>query len=311
MILAYFREKTGVYVKKRRARRYEAEPLVLATAIRFYTGMRASEVCALRWSDLDRTRFPDEMVYQLRVERFAREDGSICSHIAREDWRRYRIVPVVPELAEMIEARRAFLMRQKGNEERPLDGRYMFPRRGRPGEHPAPCRPQDIRDACSKLLTYVDIPQLYVELPEESGVVETDINHYRGDMFRAHFAARATMLCGLTGGELAYVMGRAAPDTFSENYCDFSNGNAQLMLLHKLRRWSSPLAMNAHTTVRSKTGWIQRRSTIEQVKPMKDGAAVLEMTLEAGPEYAGGQVMIEVEHITGFQGDIVFIEGAD
>ena len=205
-ILAYFQEKTSVYVKKHRASRYEAEPLVLAAAIRFFTGMSAAEVCALRWSDLDRIRFPEEELYQLRVERYAREDGSVCSHAARDDWRRYRLIPVVPELVQMMEGRRLFLARQRDEDPKLLSGRYMFPRRGRPGDQPAPCRPQDIRNQCSKVLSRVNIAPLKLDLPEEKGRVEIDLNRYYGDQFRANFRLRASDTCGLTGGELASLV---------------------------------------------------------------------------------------------------------
>lgn len=306
-ILAYFQEKTSVYVKKHRASRYEAEPLVLAAAIRFFTGMSAAEVCALRWSDLVCIRFPEEKLYQLRVERYAREDGSVCSHAARDDWRRYRIIPVVPELVRMIEGRRLFLARQRQEDPEQLSGRYMFPRRGRPGDQPAPCRPRDVRNQCSKVLSQVNIAPLKLELPEEKGRVEIDLNRYYGDQFRANFRLRASDACGLTGGELAYLLGQAAPDTFSEHYCDFGNGMVQLKMLHKLQRWTTPLVEEFHAPARRREGWLKQRPVTERATPTKAGAAELELRLEAEPDYPGGQIRIEVEHSTGFEGDIVFL----
>ena len=305
-ILAYFQEKTSVYVKKHRASRYEAEPLVLAAAIRFFTGMSAAEVCALRWSDLDRIRFPEEELYQLRVERYAREDGSVCSHAARDDWRRYRLIPVVPELVQMMEGRRLFLARQRDEDPEQLSGRYMFPRRGRPGDQPAPCRPKDIRNQCSKVLSQVNIAPLKLDLPEEKGRVEIDLNRYYGDQFRANFRLRASDTCGLTGGELAYLLGQAAQDTFSEHYCDFGNGMVQLKMLHKLQRWTTPLVEEFHAPARHREGWLKQRPVTERAKPTKAGAAELELRLEGGPDYSGGQIRIEVKHSTGFEGDIMF-----
>jgi len=41
----------------------------------------------------------------------------------------------------------------------------------------------------------------------------------------------------LTNGEINYVVGVEAPDTFSRHYCDYSNDYIQLGIIQKLSRW--------------------------------------------------------------------------
>lgn len=81
----------------------------------------------------------------------------------------------------------------------------------------------------------------------------------------------------------------------------------QLKMLHKLQRWTTPLVEEFHAPARRREGWLKQRPVTERATPTKAGAAELELRLEAGPDYSGGQIRIEVEHSTGFEGDIVFL----
>lgn len=79
------------------------------------------------------------------------------------------------------------------------------------------------------------------------------------------------------------------------------------MMLHKLWRWTTLLVETPYAFAGRRESWLKRRPVTERAKPTKAGGAELELRLEAGPDYSGGQIRIEVEHSTGFEGDIVFL----
>ena len=43
----------------------------------------------------------------------------------------------------------------------------------------------------------------------------------------------------MTPGEIAYILGRQPPDTFSKHYCDYGNIESQTILVRKLMRWDA------------------------------------------------------------------------
>lgn len=79
------------------------------------------------------------------------------------------------------------------------------------------------------------------------------------------------------------------------------------MMLHKLRRWTKPLVETSYAPAGRREGCLKQRPVTERAKPTKAGGAELELRLEAGTDDPGGQIRIEVEHSTGFEGDIVFL----
>ena len=76
------------------------------------------------------------------------------------------------------------------------------------------------------------------------------------------------------------------------------------MMLHKLRRWTTPLVETSYAPAGRREGWLKRRPVTERAKSTKAGGAELELRLEAGTDDHGGQIRIEVEHRTGFEGDV-------
>lgn len=76
-------------------------------------------------------------------------------------------------------------------------------------------------------------------LPDAKNDLVTDFNCYHGDIFLSNFRHKANHLAFMTMGEICYMVGVNAPDTFSRHYCDYTNDYLQKEIVQKLCRWES------------------------------------------------------------------------
>ena len=88
-----------------------------------------------------------------------------------------------------------------------------------------------------ELIKLANIPENTIVLPDEKKDLISDFNRYHGDIFQTNFHDKASHSAFMTNGEINYVLGVDAPDTFSRHYCDFTNDFMQLGMIQKLRRW--------------------------------------------------------------------------
>lgn len=208
----------------------------LAVLIRFYTGMDLREICALTWSDF--VRIPRTEHYQLCISKFVTPMGELttdCNNAVNK----FRRVPLHPFVAELIlEYRRQLQVEGSKIED---EGRMpiILPKeKSKKREKVLFCKPTAVSAACKELLREVDIPEQILILPDENGQdIVTDIYKYYGDIFRSNFKYYANHICKLRRGEINYILGINAPDTFSKHYCDYLNDSVQDGMIRKLKRW--------------------------------------------------------------------------
>lgn len=224
-------------------KRYVRESLALGAAIRYFTGMRAREVCALLWEDL--IKLPNLDGWQFLVSKVLSDDGTLSSQSEQSEWDRFRRVPVPGALAEMLLERKRLLLGQ-GFDEKALQKQPLLlkaePRsENRNSDQLLHCTPRQLQNYCNKVIEQADIKEQMLSLPDrKTGVPRiVDANHYMGDLFQKNFQYAAKHTCGLTRGELAYVLGNTPQDTFSRHYCDYANNMIQYMMCKKLERWTA------------------------------------------------------------------------
>ena len=214
--------------------------ILLASAIRLFTGMSIREVAALKWRDF---RSIDGSVdYQFLITKFVDREGELMSHAEKQNWNRFRLVPSVSVLTSLLLSRRKYLLDQG------IDDDYLsecpivlgeeriqdMKKRKRVGH----CKPQLISKTCNELINLAHIPVNEIVLPDERNDLVTDLNRYLGDIFQSNFRDKANHEAYMTVGEINYVIGVNAPDTFSRHYCDYTNSFVQRGIIQKLRRWS-------------------------------------------------------------------------
>ena len=227
------------YVNAGCCRRCVVESVILASAIRLFTGIAIREVAALTWADF--THIPETDSFQLIISKIVDKKGKALSHSEKKLWKRYRVVPVASTLAILLLQRKRFLI-DNGIDKDYLERCPVILAEERLSEMKQKktmkyCKPSVISQSSRELLSKINMPQINVILPDDSNDLTTDFGRYHGDIFLSNFRHKANHVAFLTNGEINYITAVEAPDTFSKYYCDFMNDFIQLGIVEKLKRW--------------------------------------------------------------------------
>lgn len=274
--------------------------LFLAVAIRFFTGMAVREVAALKWGDY--SLIPGTDVYQLSIYKFVDSKGRLILHSERENWKRFRLIPVMRTLSYLLNERKQYLL-DKGIDEEYLKSCPIVMSEERISDlkgmkKVSHCRPSKVCDLSNKLVRTVINTENEVVLPDEENDLKTDFNRYHGDIFLSNFRHKANHAAYLTMGELNYIIGIDAPDTFSHHYCDFTNDFVQTAIAQKLRRWEWDYerAVSGKRVYKPSHGE-KVGNMVMGVGPYKHGVAAVDMIVE---NHSADDVQVEIKCSHGF-----------
>ena len=307
-ILAYVRGETDTAFGTRNALRFEVDSTLLLGPIHLFTGMSTREACALTWDDFK--KISGLHAYQLSVWKFILDDGSYTYQLdGKTSKYTYRKIPVAPLLADMINSRKNYMKTVLGFSERELQSLpiIMTSNAKNPTKHTKSpyCKYDDAIRICRMLVEKANIPTQELLLPGNGEEIVVDMNKYHGDIFYTNFRHRANHTCGLNRGELSYVVGNKAPDTFSQHYCDYANDLVQYSMVQKLNRWTyrhalqvesvPPITSNVSTFIRSTT-----------ISANHNGAQynTLSITLSSAQKAPGSYIDITIECDHGVTGSI-------
>ena len=298
-ILAYVREEGKSNFGIRKALLFEEDSTLLLGPIQLFTGMSTREVCALTWGDFE--TIPGLKVYRLLVYKHLSDEGTVIYHANGTACRK---VPVAPLLADMLNSRKTYLQATCGFTEAELQQLPII----MPGNKktlavlskPPYCKYDAAIRACRSLVEKADIPTQELVLPGDGDKeIVVDMNKYQGDIFYSNFKHRANHTCSFNRGELSYVVGNKAPDTFSQHYCDYTNDLVQYGMVQKLNRWTHKHETGAHIAAQS-TSEISTftRSTAVNSDLKKNHYNAVSITLSSTQEVPGSyiDVMVECDH---------------
>lgn len=262
------------------------ESIWLVGAIRLFTGMTLREACALRWSDF--VVLEGTMEYQLEVSKFVDEQGKIITHAQKEDWTRFRCVPVAHPLKVLLEQRRKYL-RDRNIEATVLDKSPIVLSREeikslRSGGRSLFCKPAKAQEYCKRLVEQANISEQLLILPDAKGEMITDVHKYHGDIFVSNLRRQLNQCCKMTMGEINYILGVVGNDTFSRHYCDYSNELVLYAMIQKMSRWTSKYEFNL--------------SRIKSAKATKGELHTSRQVIKSGPYHEGcasGQIVLKSE----------------
>ena len=213
--------------------------LLLAPAIRLFTGISIREVAALKWCDF--TPIEGSSEYQFLITKYVDQNGKILLHSEKQNWKRFRIVPSARVLTAILLTRKQYLINLG------IDDKYLADCPIVLGEERISdmkglkriphCKPSAISQSCNKLIDLAKIPENTIVLPDGKSDLTTDFNRYHGDIFQTNFRDKSNHNAFMTNGEINYILGVDAPDTFSRYYCDYTNDFMQLGMIQKISRW--------------------------------------------------------------------------
>ncbi len=302
-ILAYVREEGKSDFGPRKALLFEEDSTLLLGPIQLFTGMSTREVCALTWGDFE--TIPGLKVYRLLVYKYLSDEGTVIYHA---DGTACRKVPVAPLLTDMLNSRKTFLQLACGFTEAELhylpvimpDNKKTLAALSKPPY----CKYAAAIRVCRSLIEKANIPTQELVLPGDGDKeIVVDMNKYQGDIFYSNFKHRANHTCSFNRGELSYVVGNKAPDTFSQHYCDYTNDLVQYGMVQKLNRWTHKHETGAHIAAQSTSEFSTfTRSTAVNSDLKKNHYNAVSITLSSTQEVSGSfiDVMIECDHgVTG------------
>ena len=304
-ILAYAREESDADFGPRKALRFEDDSTLLLGPIHLFTGMSTREACALTWDDFE--SIPGLKAYRLLVYKFLSDEGTVIYH---SEGTACRKVPVAPLLTDMLNSRKTYLKAMHGFTEAELQHMPIITSNNKKTiavlSKPPFCKYDMAIRVCRDLVEKADIPTQELVLPgngEEETVV--DMNKYQGDIFYSNFKHRANHTCAFNRGELSYVVGNKAPDTFSQHYCDYTNDLVQFGMAQKLNRWThmhEPGAQNTPQSISEMSTFT--RNTFVDSNRKKNRYNAVSITLSVPQEVRGSHIDITVECAHGVTGSI-------
>ena len=298
-ILAYVREEGISDFGVRKAMLFEEDSTLLLGPIQLFTGMSTREVCALTWDDFE--SIPGLKVYRLLVYKFLSDEGTVIYHA---DGTACRKIPVAPLLADMLNSRKTYLQAVHGFTEAELQHLPIIMPNNKKTvaalSKPSFCRYDAAIRVCRSLIEKADIPTQKLVLPGDGDKeIVVDMNKYQGDIFYSNFKHRANHTCSFNRGELSYVVGNKAPDTFSQHYCDYTNDLVQYGMVQKLNRWTHNHETGVQNAVQSTSeiSTFTRNTTVHSDRK-KNHYNALSITLSSSQEVPGSyiDVLIECDH---------------
>lgn len=202
----------------------------VGAAISFYCGITNRQICALTWGDYKKL-FRNEMS-QLWINKTL-ADNSTIKHLDSSDKNMFRRVPVVKQLALILDEREKFVREHLGGAAVNFDDLTIVSKE----DLVTYCDPAEIKYAKEQMEIAAGIEPMEVSITK-AGAKVTDLNEYSGDRFRSNFYYRALQTCKMTRAEANYIYGVEPPITFAKHYCDYTNDFSQLVLCRKLERWT-------------------------------------------------------------------------
>lgn len=312
IILNKLFEDTKLEFGDRLAKLYEVDSHWLALAIRLYTGMTVKEICALKWQDYVRIKGSEDS--QFKVVRYISEDRYVEEYSMSEKLRRRRLVPVVCTLSEMLENRKRYLLKSFDlTEETILQYPIIFDLEVG-GRHKIThcrkkyCNVNKITKVEKEMIAALNISPQNISLadPERKS---TDLSVYGGDIFYSNWKFKANYICGLTDGEISYILGIKPQSVLDTYYCDYGQQALQSQMAKKLRRWTAKqgvlLNENSSPRLLKKVNLKPGNCITHIVEPYGNGLTATELLIKPEQENASGTYTISFDSRYGNEGYIV------
>lgn len=205
-------------------------PGAVGALICFFTGMTDKEAAALTWGDICRIIKASSSYLYFRVHRVLEENDELPERISLDNKNRFRCVPIVDWLVKILGKRKAVIEGVVSGSiaNKPIvftvkDGKAVF------------TKPSEIKRAKKEAEKTLKIKIVYEDKLNKNGI--SDYNEYHGDRFYMNADYHFHQDCGMTDGDVNYILGREQQDTYSAHYLDYQNSYVLYALKGKMERW--------------------------------------------------------------------------
>ena len=284
----------------------------LVPLIRLCTGMPLREICALRVKDLH--EIGGMGAYQLYVTRLVNDQNEFVPITNYRFIKQYRKVPCVSLLSGVLLQRLEYIQQQYGVTitdamEQPLiyseEPGIKRVGRKRATLH---CTIRQARKVSVEALKKAEIPAKVIDLLDGEASFSEDLNTTRNDLFYSSFVHHANNICGISEGQLCYIVGRKGHNCFAEHYVDYRNDFVQLDIIQRLDRlweqvckaWRNPLICKDAEGIYSADHTITAAAAAGHL-------AHIDFSFVPETSYETGDITIRIECSHGVEGHIAFI----
>jgi hypothetical protein len=199
----------------------------LGVLIRIFTGLDPDEICALKWADFD--KITNMNVYYLKV--FKRVD-KYENMIGPRTSDRIRLVPLISYITIRMKRLKTHIVKSS------TDDIDQYPIVSYGNDFSRVVSLKHFRKISEDaLINGANISEVFISIPEKNNRNRSIISNYQGDLYRSNFRYSSTEVCGLSQGELSYIIGNLPLNTLSRHYCDYSSDFMLLSMFYKLDRW--------------------------------------------------------------------------
>ena len=217
----------------------QSREISLVSMIQLVTGLEPNISCALLWSDYKKYKYADYEFAALVVRRQLDNSGTEFLNFTKRD--SYRIIPLPKVLSNIIDKERNKQLNTiaKGDEGYLASCSIIHGNDNVINGQTAVLAPKSLYKINKKMIKKLKIEEDIVFVPDDSGgTIETNLAYYKGNIFRSNFRHWALSKTGIfTTEEFAYLAGNKRPNTFSSNYCDYSNLLSLTKLYLKMERF--------------------------------------------------------------------------
>lgn len=233
-------------LKKKTTKKVKDTYFYIAIAICYMTGIKPEELIALNISDL---HFDQDLeFYYVTIHKRISEKGKEEYYEGKELEQKVRSIPLLSPLSDMIKKVMEKNCQYYGlNEEEIMEAAKqkvfpLFPDYSKKLKNRRKAKYnrrnvadikkiEDIVPNAGKVKRYYD---LSLDKDGENKVIDDE---KRSGIMRSNFKYYATNVAELTEGEVSYMLGVKAGNTYNRNYCDYSEPGLLLEIGKNLQKW--------------------------------------------------------------------------
>ena len=170
------------------------------------------------------------------------------------------------------------------------------------------CTIRQARKVSVEALKKAEIPAKVIDLLDGEASFSEDLNTTRNDLFYSSFVHHANSICGISGGQLCYIVGSKGHSCFAEHYVDYRNDFVQLDIIQRLDRlweqvckaWRNPLVCKDEEGIYGANHTITADAAAGHL-------AHIDFSFIPKASYETGDIAIRIECPHGVEGHIAFI----
>ena len=218
----------------------ELSPLHVGFWIQYFLPVIAGDVCALKWKDFKKVS--GQEFYKLIVDKRFGKTGKSAIPIASQLLA--RDLPVVRTLEEILKKHKSNVRKQLLAQGRTDISIEECPIISSPKDPTEPIAVKMLNAFVRKTLATLELPSQMLAVPTGGDYEMTDMNSKTRGFLQSNFKHCMIEHSGMTGDEIAYMIGRTPLTVLAKYYLDRNHKNSLKTLWLKMSKWEAVISID-------------------------------------------------------------------